>query len=80
MGWPNSFACLLLVCQNWAMWTYNLLYAMLYGYDDWSLIYLLRIGLFALWGILWHNFSVLSRLVWLERIRDRRKDMLILQG
>ena len=38
------------------------------------------LGLFGvLWGM-WHDFSILSRLVWLERGRNRRKDMLILQG
>ena len=62
------------------MWTYNLLYAKLYGYDDWSLIYLLCIGVFALWGICGITFNILSWLVRLQRIRDRRKDTLILQG
>ena len=28
---------------------------------------------------LWHDFCILSRLVQLERVRDRRMDMLILQ-
>ena len=32
-----------------------------------------------LWGM-WHDFSILSRLVRLKRVRNRRKNMLILQG
>ena len=32
-----------------------------------------------LWGM-WHDFSILSWLVWLKRVGNRRKYMLILQG
>ena len=38
------------------LWIYNLLYAMLYSYDDWSLIYLLRFGVICFVEDLWHNF------------------------
>ena len=80
MCWPSSFAYLLLVCRNWGVWTYNLLYAMLYGYDDWSLIYLLSFGVICFVGDCDITFSILSQLVQLEIIRESRKDTLILQG
>ena len=55
-------------------------YSACYGYADWSLSYLLRFGLLGLMVGLCHNFCILSQLVWLERVRNRRKDTLILQG
>ena len=56
MWWLSSFAYLLLVCQNWGVWTFNLLYAMRYSYDNWSLIYFLCFGVICFLGDLWHNF------------------------
>ena len=38
------------------------------------------LGLFGLCGGMWHDFSILTQLVWLKRVRNRRKDTLILQG
>ena len=38
------------------------------------------LGLFSFTMVLWHDFGILSWLVQLERVRDRGKDTLILQG
>ena len=43
-----------------------------------SIYYVL--GLFGLCGGMWHDFSILSQLVQLKRVRNRRKATLILQG
>ena len=43
-----------------------------------SIYYVL--GLFGPYGGMWHDFSILSWLVRLKRVRNRRKDMLIFQG
>ena len=43
-----------------------------------SIYYVLM--LFGLCVGMWHDLSILSQLVWLERVRNRRKDTLILQG
>ena len=41
--------------------------------------YLLSCGRLVVFVGLWHNFCILSWLVWLKECRDRRKDTLILQ-
>ena len=61
-----NFVYLQLLCQIWGVWDFYVLSIMCYSYADWSLK--LSIGLRAL-GLLvglWHDFCILSRLVWLK--------------
>ena len=48
------------------MWDLDILSIMCYSYADWSLICLLNYGLTLGLVGLWHDFGILSQLVWLK--------------